>query len=141
VSRLSRVVCDAQQAVGPSRRVAGWFAVGATASLVELALLRGLYEGLQWPFPLATAAAAETLILTKFFVSDRWVFGHAWPTLGRLLRYHGASAGALVVYWLVINGLTELLGLPYLAAFILGTAASFSWSLLSNFLWVWATSL
>jgi putative flippase GtrA len=133
-------MCDAQQEVRPSRRVAGWFAVGATASLVELALLRMLYEGLQWPFPVATAAAAETLILTKFFVSDRWVFGHVWPTLGRLLRYHGASAGALVVYWLVINGLTELVGLPYLAAFILGTAASFSWSLLSNFLWVWATS-
>ena len=43
------------------------------------------------------------------------------PAMNRLVRYHGASAGALVVYWLVINGLAELLGLPYVAAFVVGT--------------------
>lgn len=121
------------------RRVASWFLIGLTASLVELALLRLLYEGAQWPLPVATAAAAETLILVKFLVTDRWVFGHASPTLDRLVRYHGASAGAFIVYWLVVNGLAVLLGLPYIAAFLVGTAAAFSWSLMSNFLWVWAS--
>lgn len=122
-----------------TRRVASWFLIGLTASLVELALLRLLYEGAQWPLPVATAAAAETLILVKFLVTDRWVFGHASPTLDRLVRYHGASAGAFIVYWLVVNGLAVLLGLPYIAAFLVGTAAAFSWSLMSNFLWVWAS--
>ena len=46
--------------------------------------------------------------------------------------------GALVVYWLVINGLAALLGLAYEIAFVVGTAASFAWSLLTNFFWVWA---
>ena len=46
------------------------------------------------------------LILAKFLANDRFVFGHPWPTLTRLLRYHGASAGALVVYWLVLNALS-----------------------------------
>ena len=122
-----------------TRRVASWFLIGLTASVVELALLRLLYEGAQWPLPVATAAAAETLILFKFLVTDRWVFGHASPTLARLVRYHGASAGAFIVYWLVVNGLAVLLGLPYIAAFLVGTAAAFSWSLMSNFLWVWAS--
>ena len=122
-----------------TRRVASWFLIGLTASVVELALLRLLYEGAQWPLPVATAAAAETLILVKFLVTDRWVFGHASPTLDRLVRYHGASAGAFIVYWLVVNGLAVLLGLPYIAAFLVGTAAAFSWSLMSNFLWVWAS--
>jgi putative flippase GtrA len=122
-----------------TRRVASWFLIGLTASLVELALLRLLYEGAQWPLPVATAAAAETLILVKFLVTDRWVFGHASPTLERVVRYHGASAGAFIVYWLVVNGLAVLLGLPYIAAFLVGTAAAFSWSLMSNFLWVWAS--
>lgn len=121
-----------------SRRVAGWFVIGVTASLIELALLRVLYELLAWPLPVATAVAAEALILCKFFTADRWVFGHAWPAMHRLVRYHGASAGALVVYWLVINGLAELLGLAYVAAFVVGTAAAFAWSLVTNFLWVWA---
>jgi putative flippase GtrA len=122
----------------PSRRVAGWFVIGVTASLLELALLRVLYEVLAWPLPVATAVAAEVLILCKFFTADRWVFGHARPAVNRLLRYHGASAGALIVYWLVINGLAELLGLPYVAAFVIGTGAAFAWSLVTNFLWVWA---
>jgi len=131
-------VCDAQQAVCQSRRVATWFVLGLSASLIELGLLRGLYEGLMWPFPLATAVAAEVLILMKFFVADRLIFGHPAPSAGRLLRYHGASAGALVVYWVLINALSVALGVPYVLAFVLSTGAAFVWSLVSNFLWVWA---
>jgi putative flippase GtrA len=121
-----------------TRRVAGWFVIGLTASLLELALLRILYEVLEWPLPVATAGAAEALIVVKFLVTDRWIFGHSWPSLERLARYHGASAGAFVVYWVVVNGLGVLLGFPYVVAFVVGTAAAFSWSLMSNFLWVWA---
>ena len=121
-----------------SRRVAGWVLIGIAAALAELALLRGLVEGLAWSLPIATVVAAEVLILVKFCVSDRWVFGHPWPTLDRALRYHGACVGALVVYWLVINALSELAGTPYVLAFVIGTAAAFTWSLFTNFLWVWA---
>jgi putative flippase GtrA len=42
------------------------------------------------------------------------------------------------VYWLSINALNLLLGVEYIAAFLVGTAAAFTWSLLTNFLWVWA---
>jgi putative flippase GtrA len=123
------------------RRLAGWFVLGLMASLLELALLRALYEVLQWPLPIATAVAAEVLILLKFLLNDRLVFNHTWPTLGRLVRYHGASAGALAVYWIVINGLSLLLGVEYVIAFVAGTAAAFTWSLLTNFLWVWRVEL
>jgi putative flippase GtrA len=82
--------------------------------------------------------AAETLIIGKFLVVDRFVFGHLWPAVDRLLRYHGASAGALAVYWLVINALSLAAGIPYVVAFLVGTGAAFTWSLLTNFLWVWA---
>lgn len=129
--------CAGVWRVRQSRRLVSWFAVGVGGALVELALLRVLYEWLQWPLPLATASAAEMLILAKFAIADRWVFGHPWPTLNRLLRYHGASAGAFVVYWLVINGSAEIIGLPYVVGFVLGTGAAFAWSLVTNFLWVW----
>jgi putative flippase GtrA len=120
------------------RRVVGWVLLGLTASLLELLLLRLLYEFLQWPLPVATVVAAEVLILFIFLMNDRFVFNHAWPTFGRLMRYHGASFGALVVYWLVVNGLSLLLGVVYVVAFVIGTAAAFAWSLLTNFLWVWS---
>ena len=121
------------------RRLVSWFGLGVGAAIIELALLRLLHEVLLWPLPVATATAAEVLILTKFVIADRWIFGHARPTWDRVLRYHGACAGAFIVYWLVINGLTEFAGVPYEIGFVVGTAASFAWSLASNFLWVWAT--
>ncbi len=121
-----------------TRRVAGWFVIGVTATLLELGLLRVLYELIQLPLPVATAAAAEVLMILKFLVADRWVFGHPWPAVDRLVRYHGASAGAFIVYRPIVNGPGVLLGLPYVAAFLVGTAAAFTWSLMSNFLWVWA---
>ncbi|MBV9580272.1 MAG: GtrA family protein [Chloroflexi bacterium] len=105
--------------------------------MLELALLKLLFEELHWALPVATVVAAEVLILGKFLVNDRFVFGHAWPTLTRLLRYHGASAGALIVYWLVLNGLSLFAGVPYVAAFVVGTTAAFTWSLITNFVWVW----
>jgi putative flippase GtrA len=114
-----------------------WSSVGAIAAVAELGLLKALYEMLLWPLAIATAVSAEALIVAKFVISDRWVFGHQRPSVRRLIRYHGACAGALVVYWLVINGLA-VLGLAYEIGFVLGTAASFAWSLLTNFLWVWA---
>ncbi len=112
--------------------------LGVAAALVELGVLRFLFEVLALPLPLATAVAAELLILGKFAIADRWIFGHSWPSWDRLLRYHGASAGALVVYWLVINLLAALLATSYVVGFVLGTGAAFTWSLVTNFLWVWA---
>jgi len=112
--------------------------LGVVAAVAELGLLRLLVEVLAWPLPVATAVAAEMLILAKFLIADRWVFNHAWPAWDRLLRYHGASAGALVVYWVVINALAAIASTPYVVGFVLGTGAAFGWSLVTNFLWVWA---
>ena len=119
-------------------KLAKWIALGGIAAVLELGLLRALHEGAAVPLPIASFVAAEALILARFFISDRWVFGHARPTRTRLVRYHGACAGALVVYLAVFNLLSTLLGLPYAYAFVLGTGLSFAWSLLTNFLWVWA---
>jgi putative flippase GtrA len=121
-----------------TRRVASWFVLGIGATLAEGALLRLLVEVLEIALPVATAMAAEAAILVKFTIADHWVFGHRRPTVGRLIRYHGASAGALGVYWVVINGLALFLEVPYLIGFVLGTGAAFAWSLVTNFLWVWA---
>lgn len=119
-------------------RFFNWVLVGLAASVLELGLLRALHDGFNLALPVATAVAAEVLILLKFGVTDRWVFGHPWPTAQRAMRYHGACAGSLVVYWLVINAASVVLDVPYAAGFVLGTAAAFAWSLATNFLWVWS---
>ena len=120
------------------RRVFGWGVVGVLGSGLELLLLSFLKEVLTLPLPVASAIAAEVLILGKFLATDRFVFGYPSPGWRRLIKYHGASAGALVVYWLVINGLSLLADVPYVVSFVVGTGAAFVWSLATNFLWVWA---
>ncbi|HEY2594951.1 MAG TPA: hypothetical protein VGK33_13730, partial [Chloroflexota bacterium] len=66
-------------------------------------------------------------------------FDHRWPSVPRLVRYHWASAGALAIYWVVLNALSLAAGVPYQAAFVVGTAAAFTWSLITNFAWVWGS--
>lgn len=121
------------------RQVIGWTAVGVASMVVEIALLGLLYQTLGLPLTVASAIAAEALILARFLAQDRWVFGYATPTRGRLLRYHGAAAGSFVVSWIVLNGSSALLGADYRLAWLLGTLASFVWSFLASFFWVWRT--
>jgi putative flippase GtrA len=118
-------------------QVGRWAALGVGAAVVEWALLRFLVEGLAAPSWLASALAAEALILARFVIADRWVFLHARPSFGRLARYQGACMGALLVYLVTFNALVGGFGVPIAVGFVVGTGASFVWSLVTNFLWVW----
>src|SRR5690348_18331862 len=46
---LTRKCCGDNEPMWARRRLAGWFTLGVAASLVELVLLRVLYELLEWP--------------------------------------------------------------------------------------------
>lgn len=116
---------------------AGWFALGVLAFGVELAILALLHQYLRWPLWQASAIAAEIVLLGRFLSTDRLVFGYKAPTLARCWRFHVSAAGAFAVSWLALNGSATLLGLPYPLACFVGTVASFVWSSLTNFLWVW----
>jgi putative flippase GtrA len=111
--------------------------LGVLAFGAELALLVLLHQRLRWPLWLASALAAESVLLARFASTDRFVFGFVHPSFGRCGRFHVASAGAFTISWLVLNGSASLLGVSYVVATFLGSAAAFVWSALTNFLWVW----
>ncbi len=116
---------------------AGWFALGVVAFGFELVVLALLHQYLRWPLWQASALAAEIVLLGRFLSTDRLVFGYKSPTLGRCWRFHVSAAGSFAISWLVLNASAALLGLPYGLALFAGTVASFVWSSLTNFLWVW----
>jgi putative flippase GtrA len=124
----------------PSRerfgQLAGWFALSVGAMVVELGLLRGLLAVgvVLW---LGTALAAEVLILARFVIADRWVFGHARPTWARLAKYQSSCLGSLAVSWVVTNVAVELAHMDVNFAFLLASGTAFCWSVMTNFLWVW----
>jgi putative flippase GtrA len=134
------VLAEVAQATRIPARVvqfAGWFALGVLAFGVEIALLAVLHQWLRVPLWIASACAAELVLLSRFLSTDRFVFGYATPSWGRCWRFHVAALGSFITSWLVLNGSATLLELPYVAAAFLGSIAAFVWSGLTNFLWVW----
>jgi putative flippase GtrA len=119
------------------RQFVGWFVLGVVAFGAEVGVLGALHQWLGCPLWLASALAAETVLLGRFLSTDRLVFGHARPAFARCWRFHAAAAGAFTVSWLVLNGSATVLHVQYVLAAFLGSVAAFGWSGLTNFWWVW----
>jgi putative flippase GtrA len=118
-------------------RFVGWFALGVLAFGVELVLLAVLHQWLRMPLWIASALAAEMVLLGRFVSTDRFVFGYATPSFGRCWRFHASALGSFTVSWIVLNTAAVMLGAQYVVAAFLGSVAAFAWSGLTNFLWVW----
>jgi putative flippase GtrA len=119
---------------------AGWFVLGVVAFGVELCLLAITHQLMHWPLWIASAVAAELVLLGRFLSTDRLVFGYDRPSFARCWRFHAAAAGSFLVSWVVLNGSADLFAVQYAIAAFLGTVAAFLWSCLTNFLWVWRAS-
>jgi putative flippase GtrA len=130
----------ADRVPGRTRQFAGWFVLGVTAFGIEVALLGVLHQWLSCPLWLASAVAAEFVLLARFLSTDRLVFGYARPDLSRCGRFHAAALGSFAVSWLALNGSSTFLDLPYVLAAFVGSIAAFAWSGVTNFLWVWRVS-
>lgn len=116
--------------------VVRWWIVGIFFMVMNLPLLYGLRDGLGLPIAIATVTASEINTILRFFVNDRWVFGQPHPTWKRLWQYHLANASTFVI-WNVATNFFAYLQIHYLIASILGTCVSVSWSMLTNFVWIW----
>src|SRR5919201_1022464 len=58
------------------RRFSGWFVLGVAAFGGEVVLLGVLHQWLKCPLWLASALAAECVLLARFLSTDRLVFGY-----------------------------------------------------------------
>ena len=122
---------------GRAAQFIGWFALGVLAFGCELVVLTILHQWLKMPLWIASALAAEAVILGRFLSTDRFVFGYQAPSLGRCWRFHVSALGSFTVSWIVLNSAAAMLGVEYVLAAFLGSVAAFVWSGLTNFLWVW----
>lgn len=113
-----------------------WWIVGLGFVLVNMGFLYVLVELLRMPVVLATVVAAEAGTLLRFLVNDRWVFGKARPSWGRLWQYHVANAASLAIWWGATN-LFAYFGAHYMIASVMAMACSVFISVLTNFFWIW----
>lgn len=139
-NRRTRLTALSERVPVRIRQFAGWFVLGVAAFGVEVAILGVLRQGLQCPLWLASAIAAELVLLGRFLSTDRFVFGYTRPTLARCWRFHASAVGSFAVSWLVLNGSAVLLDVQYVVAAFLGSVAAFVWSGITNFFWVWRST-
>ena len=117
--------------------------VGASGTLVNLAVLRLLHGGLGAPLPLAFLAAFEASLTWNYMLHDSWTFrGQRPPGLASKLRYwlryHAAALGGFAAYMAVGMALAAL-GLGYLLADLAGIVAGFlaNYTLSVYRVWYW----
>ncbi len=120
----------------PWRTLARWLIVGVVFLVVGTTLLYIAVDRLHMPLKLGTLFSAELTLLIRYFINDRWVFGHRFPTWMRLWQFHVAGAGGFAIWWTVANALPHF-GVHYLLASAAGSASSMSLSIITNFLWIW----
>jgi dolichol-phosphate mannosyltransferase len=120
----------------PWRSLGRWWVVGLAFFGTGTGLLYVCVGLLGMPLLAATVLSAEINQLIRFFITDRWVFGHRRPTWNRLWQFHVASVGGALIWWAVTNILSRF-GIHYLIASVAGTGCSVFFSMWTNFLWIW----
>jgi putative flippase GtrA len=96
--------------------------VGGASVLVDAGLLYVLHGRLGMWLPPATAIAFLAGFLANFALNRQWSFGATGALRGQLVRYLALVAGNLLLTVALVPGLTGL-GVPYLVAKVLTTAA------------------
>jgi len=120
----------------PWRALGRWWAVGLAFTALGTGAMYVATDVVHLPLLAGTLICSEILMLVRFLINDRWVFGHRRPTWLRLWQFHVASAGGSVIWLIAANGLPRF-GVHYLIASLVGTACSVCVSMLLNFLWIW----
>ena len=120
----------------PWRELWRWWLVGMAFLGIGTGALWAAKEPLGMPLWLASVTSAEFTLLIRFLVNDKWVFGHARPTWGRLWQFHVASAGGFLI-WEAVTLTLPNFGVDYRIASVIGSAISMLFSIATNFLWIW----
>ena len=126
---------------GELKRIMKFVLVGASGTVVNLALLALLTETAGLLYLISGAIAFEVSVIWNFFLNDRFTFRDrrraASGFLGRLWRFNATSLGGFVIYLGVLALLTEVVGLHYIVSAAVGIVAAFGWNFLVNSAWTW----
>ncbi|MFM7193111.1 MAG: GtrA family protein [Microcystaceae cyanobacterium] len=117
--------------------VVRWWIVGLAFMVINIVLLDWLKESLHLSLSWATVISSEICTITRYLANDYWVCGNLRPTWKRCWEYHVANASSFFLWCFIVIVLGGKMGLDHRLAALLATAVSVSWSMVTNFLWVW----
>lgn len=117
-----------------------WFLVAFGSVFLGLGILYTLIDGFGLSVWLGSILCAEIGTLFRFVLNEHFVFRTAGSLWERLVKYHLANIGGYLI-WLATINLTNAFGIHYLIGSVMGMAASMTWSIVTNFGWVWKAGI
>lgn len=121
-----------------NRRFVRFGVVGLIGVGVNVLILRIIHGEFGLFLPLASAITVEITIVTNFLLNNWWTFGERSISAHRFARYNLAALGGLAITTTVLTLLTTQVGIPYIAADLIGIAAATVWNFGTSTLWTWA---
>jgi dolichol-phosphate mannosyltransferase len=112
--------------------------VGCVGVGLNVLILRILYGEFHLLLPVASAIAVETTIVSNFLLNNRWTFGERAISVTRFARYNVAALGGMLITTVTLTFLTTRVGVPYIAADLVGIAAATAWNFGTSVFWTWA---
>jgi putative flippase GtrA len=124
---------------GLVRQVSAFFGVGLAAAVVHYGLLIGLVEaGGFAPVP-ATLAGYIGGGIVSYGLNRRHTYASDRPHAEATWRFAVVAFVGFLLTGLLMHGLVDRLGVPYLAAQFLTTGIVLVWSFLAHKLWTFGT--
>ncbi len=126
------------------KKIVSFGLVGLSGIFVNMGLLYVLTEYVGLYYLVSAAIAIEVSIISNFIWNDLWTFRSS-RTLKRARKIHrfasfqAVSLGGLVINMIVLYALTDIAGIYYLVANLIGIFAAFAWNYLINRHYTWKT--
>ena len=147
-----RQCCEAEQTSGASplmnkplsislarlrtARILKFAVVGGTGVIINTSMLYVLSRWAGLPLVVASVLAAELAAINNYLLNDTWTFAVRARSLRRFVKFNTTSLAGLALNVLSVLALTRL-GLPLLAADLIGIATGFAANYALSVRWVW----
>jgi len=116
-------------------RVLKFCIVGSTGIIVNMGVLYVLKEYVGFPLMVASFIAIELSIANNFLWNDWWTFHQKYNKDGgltRLFRFHMISIAGIVINMGILFSLTNMFGVYYMVANMVGILCGFIWNFMAN---------
>ncbi len=131
-----------------ARRMMRFISVGASGTIVNIAVLFWFVQILHFDVILAYLIALETSIISNFCFNHWFTFRvdldkhgeqntNFYALITKFWRYNLVSLGGAAISWIIFTTLYKELGLNYIAADLLGIATALTWNYAMSTRIVW----
>jgi len=117
------------------KKIITWLFIGVIFVFYSSFLLYVFVDILMLKLHYASIVVGEICIVSRFLINHFFIFDND-KIFQALIKFHIASIGGLIIWWLILNTL-NFFGIHYLVASIVAVMFSTFVNFTTSFFWVW----